>query len=255
MDELGFISINGRLKDMIIRGGENIYPREIEDFLIKHDDVIDVQVVGIPDERMGEDLVAFVIKKGDSSLDTDSLRDFCKGKISHFKIPKNIEFVADYPRTVTGKVEKYKLKQMAQKLRIAIRCLSTARAFTALLSADWALLLCLRSGRLFRLTRFGGTGGRLRFLVFERTGRSGRTAHSSHREIRSIGDHISRHTLSYSATVSTHAMRTHNTMDQLICDDLKAFERRLMEIVSTERPATRRWRVILCVSSLLTSAS
>ncbi|CAG2105131.1 unnamed protein product, partial [Medioppia subpectinata] len=116
MDELGYISISGRLKDMIIRGGENIYPREIEDFIIKHEDVVDIQVVGIPDERMGEDLVAFVIKKTNSTLDKDSLRSYCKGKISHFKIPKNIEFVDDFPRTVTGKIEKYKLKQMAQQL-------------------------------------------------------------------------------------------------------------------------------------------
>ncbi|CAG2113769.1 unnamed protein product, partial [Medioppia subpectinata] len=116
MDELGYISMCGRLKEMIIKGGENIYPREIEEFIIKHDEVFDVQVVGIPDERLGEDLVAFVIKTPNSTLDKDSLRSYCKGKISDYKIPRNIEFVDDFPRTVTGKIQKFKLKQIAQQM-------------------------------------------------------------------------------------------------------------------------------------------
>lgn len=119
MDDHGYISINGRIKDMIIRGGENIYPREIEELLLTHEDILDVNVVGVPDDRMGEEIAACVIvKKGvtPSQQLKESIRLFCKGKISHYKIPKFVLFVQDYPRTVTVKVQKNKLKDIAASL-------------------------------------------------------------------------------------------------------------------------------------------
>lgn len=125
MNEEGYVSIVGRIKDMIIRGGENIYPREIEDFLLTHSSVIDINVVGVPDERMGEEICAFVIvkdKKASSLSSTEQeemkneLKSFCKGQISHFKIPKYIIFVDDFPRTVTMKVQKHRLKDMAKEM-------------------------------------------------------------------------------------------------------------------------------------------
>ena len=119
MTDDGYVCINGRIKDMIIRGGENIYPREIEELLLTHEAIFDVNVVGVPDERLGEEIAACVIlKKGVS--ETDDLRksiiNFCKGKISHYKIPKYILFMQDYPRTVTVKVQKNKLKLLATSL-------------------------------------------------------------------------------------------------------------------------------------------
>ena len=119
MNDDGYVSINGRIKDMVIRGGENIYPREIEELLLTHEAVLDANVVGVTDERMGEELAACIILKsglsGSEEL-KESIRSFCKGKISHFKIPRYILFVDDYPRTVTVKVQKNKLKDIAEQL-------------------------------------------------------------------------------------------------------------------------------------------
>jgi fatty-acyl-CoA synthase len=109
MDEDGYINIVGRSKDMIIRGGENIYPREIEEFLFRHPAIADVQVIGIPDERHGEEVCAWVILKPGAELDEGELRDFCRDKIARPKIPRYVRFVDEFPMTVTGKVQKFKM--------------------------------------------------------------------------------------------------------------------------------------------------
>src|SRR3954451_19044113 len=113
MDEQGYVKITGRIKDMVIRGGENLYPREIEEFLYGHDDVADVQVVGVPDERYGEELAAFVVLREGAACTEDDLRDWCRGKIAHHKVPRYIRFVDEFPMTVTGKVQKFKLRDAA----------------------------------------------------------------------------------------------------------------------------------------------
>lgn len=117
IDENGYCKVVGRLKDMIIRGGENIYPTEVENFLHKHPDIEDIQIVGVPDERFGEQVCAWIKLKRGSELDEDAVKSFCKGQISHFKIPKYIEFVEQYPMTVTGKIKKNEIrKTMIEKL-------------------------------------------------------------------------------------------------------------------------------------------
>ncbi|MCP5026026.1 MAG: AMP-binding protein [Actinomycetia bacterium] len=113
MDEEGYVNITGRIKDLVIRGGENISPREIEEFLYGHPDVIDVQVVGVPDQKYGEEVCAFVQAKPESGLDSDSVREFCRGKIAHYKVPRYVVTVDDFPMTVTGKIQKYKLRDIA----------------------------------------------------------------------------------------------------------------------------------------------
>ncbi len=113
MDAEGYVSIVGRIKDMVIRGGENVYPREVEEFLYSHPEVADVQVVGVPDERYGEELVAFVIPRAGAELEPEQLREFCSGRIAHYKIPRYVMLVAEYPMTVTGKVQKFKLREQA----------------------------------------------------------------------------------------------------------------------------------------------
>jgi fatty-acyl-CoA synthase len=113
MAEDGYVKIVGRIKDMIIRGGENVYPREIEEFLYTHPEVADVQVIGVPDERYGEEIMAFVIARDGAEVDPEALREFCRGKIAHFKVPRYISLCAEFPMTVTGKVQKYKLREQA----------------------------------------------------------------------------------------------------------------------------------------------
>jgi fatty-acyl-CoA synthase len=113
MDEEGYVRIVGRIKDMVIRGGENVYPREIEEFLYTHPQIADVQVVGVPDERYGEELMAWVILRPGGSLTEDEVREFCKGQIAHFKIPRYVKFVEAFPMTVTGKVQKFKMREVA----------------------------------------------------------------------------------------------------------------------------------------------
>ncbi|XP_038055852.1 medium-chain acyl-CoA ligase ACSF2, mitochondrial-like [Patiria miniata] len=111
MNDEGYVSIVGRSKDMIIRGGENIYPVEIENFLYKHPQINDVQVIGVPDERLGEIVCAWVKLKEGQTTTEDDIRDFCKGEMAHFKIPKIVHFVSEFPITVTGKVQKFKMRE------------------------------------------------------------------------------------------------------------------------------------------------
>jgi fatty-acyl-CoA synthase len=114
MDDEGFIQIVGRIKDMVIRGGENIYPKEIEEFFYTHPSIEDVQVTGIPDEKYGEELVAWVkLAKDADPVTGDDLQEFCKGKIAHFKIPRNYKFVDAFPMTVTGKIQKFKMREIS----------------------------------------------------------------------------------------------------------------------------------------------
>jgi fatty-acyl-CoA synthase len=111
IDDEGFCNIVGRIKDMVIRGGENIYPREIEEFLYAHPKVLDVQVVGIPDERFGEELCAWIIVREGERLAEDEVREYCKGQIAHYKIPRYLRFVDSFPMTVTGKIQKFLIRQ------------------------------------------------------------------------------------------------------------------------------------------------
>jgi fatty-acyl-CoA synthase len=113
MDGEGYVNIVGRIKDMVIRGGENVYPREVEEFLYTHPDVVDVQVIGVPDARYGEELMAWVKLREGATVDAEGLRDFCRGRIAHFKVPRYIRFADDFPMTVTGKVQKFKMREIA----------------------------------------------------------------------------------------------------------------------------------------------
>lgn len=119
LDEQGFCSIVGRVKDMIIRGGENIYPREIEEFLFRHPKISEVQVFGIPDDRFGEEICAWAIAKPDQTLTAEELRSFCQGQIAHFKIPRHIRIVETLPMTVTGKPQKFMMRDQMIKLLAA----------------------------------------------------------------------------------------------------------------------------------------
>ena len=113
MDDEGYVNITGRIKDLIIRGGENISPREIEEFLYGHPDIIDVQVVGVPDPKYGEEVCAFVRKRPDAEVSAEAVREFCRGRIAHFKVPRHVLVVDEFPMTVTGKIQKYKLRELA----------------------------------------------------------------------------------------------------------------------------------------------
>ncbi|HEX3833307.1 MAG TPA: AMP-binding protein [Solirubrobacteraceae bacterium] len=113
MDDEGYVNIVGRIKDLVIRGGENVYPREVEEFLYTHPDIDDVQVIGVPDERYGEELMAWVIPRQGASLDEDAVREFCRDKIAHYKVPRYVKFVDSFPMTVTGKVQKFKMRDQA----------------------------------------------------------------------------------------------------------------------------------------------
>jgi fatty-acyl-CoA synthase len=111
MDEAGYLNIVGRIKDMVIRGGENIYPREVEEFLYTHPDIEDVQVVGVPDAKYGEELCAWVKLRPGSELSTEQVREFCVGKIAHYKVPRYVRVTREFPMTVTGKVQKFKMRE------------------------------------------------------------------------------------------------------------------------------------------------
>ena len=113
MDAGGYVRIVGRSKDMIIRGGENVYPREVEEFLYTHPAIADVQVVGVPDDRYGEEIAAFVITRDGTELDADAVRDYCRERIARYKVPRYVIAVDEFPMTVTGKVQKFKLRDMA----------------------------------------------------------------------------------------------------------------------------------------------
>jgi fatty-acyl-CoA synthase len=112
MDDDGYLSITGRIKDMVIRGGENIYPREVEEFLYTHPDILDAQVIGVPDARYGEELMAWIrLRPGAAPITAESLRDFCTGKLAHYKIPRYVHITDEFPMTVTGKVRKVEMRE------------------------------------------------------------------------------------------------------------------------------------------------
>jgi fatty-acyl-CoA synthase len=111
MDDQGYLNIVGRIKDMVIRGGENVYPREIEEFLYSHPDIADVQVIGVPDERYGEELCAWVVPRPGATLADEEVRDFCRGRLAHFKVPRHVLLTDAFPMTVTGKVQKFKMRE------------------------------------------------------------------------------------------------------------------------------------------------
>ena len=111
MDEAGYLNIVGRIKDMVIRGGENVYPREVEEFLYRHEAIEDVQVVGVPDAKYGEELCAWVKLRPGAELTAEQVREFCSGKIAHYKIPRYVRFTDAFPMTVTGKVQKFKMRE------------------------------------------------------------------------------------------------------------------------------------------------
>lgn len=120
IDEEGYGNIVGRVKDMVIRGGENLYPREIEEFLYTHDDIVEVAVFGVPDEKYGEELCAWIQSRAGSALTETDVRKFCDGQISHFKVPRYIRFVEEFPMTVTGKIQKFHMRDaMIDELGLA----------------------------------------------------------------------------------------------------------------------------------------
>ena len=121
MDGDGYLNIVGRLKDMVIRGGENVYPREIEEYLYPHPKISDAQVIGVPDSRYGEELCVWIIIRSGETLTEDEVRAFCKGQIAHYKIPRYIKFVEDFPMTITGKVQKFAMRDaMIQELGLKL---------------------------------------------------------------------------------------------------------------------------------------
>jgi fatty-acyl-CoA synthase len=115
MDPEGYVDIVGRIDDLIIRGGENVYPREIEEFLHTHPDIVDVQVTGVPDSKMGEEIMAWVKPRAGATLSPDDVRNFCRGRIAHYKVPRYVRFTDEFPMTVSGKVQKFRMREMARK--------------------------------------------------------------------------------------------------------------------------------------------
>ncbi|MFN0091924.1 MAG: AMP-binding protein [Acidimicrobiales bacterium] len=113
MDDEGYCNIVGRIKDMIIRGGENVYPREIEEFLYGHPAVSDVQVIGVPDARFGEEIMAWIVRREGEAATEDDIKEFCRGRIAHYKVPRYVKFVDAFPMTVTGKVQKFVMREQA----------------------------------------------------------------------------------------------------------------------------------------------
>ncbi len=119
MDEYGYGNVVGRIKDMVIRGGENVYPREIEEYLYRHEAIQDVQVIGVPDERFGEELCAWIVLYEGQSANEQEIKEFCRGQIAHYKVPRYIKFVSEFPMTVTGKVQKFVMReQMIEELNL-----------------------------------------------------------------------------------------------------------------------------------------
>ncbi len=117
MDDEGYVNITGRIKDMVIRGGENVYPREIEEFLYTHPDILDAQVIGVPDERYGEELMAWVrLREGVAELTAEAVREFATGRLAHYKIPRYVHVVEEFPMTVTGKVRKVEMRETAVEM-------------------------------------------------------------------------------------------------------------------------------------------
>jgi fatty-acyl-CoA synthase len=119
MDGDGYVRITGRIKDMVIRGGENVYPREIEEFLYTHPDVVDAQVIGVPDEKYGEELMVWIrMRAGARPLTVERVREFCAGRLADFKIPRYVHLVDEFPMTVTGKVRKVEMREIAATLPV-----------------------------------------------------------------------------------------------------------------------------------------
>ncbi|WP_405165945.1 AMP-binding protein [Nocardia sp. NBC_01499] len=117
MDGDGYLAITGRIKDMVIRGGENVYPREIEEFLYTHPDILDAQVIGVPDPKYGEELMVWVrLREGAKPLDANAVRDYCAGRLAHFKIPRYVHVVDEFPMTVTGKIRKAEMRELSRAL-------------------------------------------------------------------------------------------------------------------------------------------
>jgi len=125
IDAEGYANIVGRVKDMLIRGGENVYPREIEEYLLRHPQILDVQVFGVPDARYGEEVCAWVIPRHGQSLDEQSVRDFCKGQIAHYKVPRYVRVVEQFPLTATGKAQKFEMRK-AMMEQLGLRAERTA---------------------------------------------------------------------------------------------------------------------------------
>jgi fatty-acyl-CoA synthase len=122
IDDEGYCNIVGRIKDMVIRGGENVYPREIEEFLYRHPKVQDVQVIGVPDPRYGEELCAWIRLRDGEGATTEEIQLFCRGQIAHFKIPRYIKFVDAFPMTVTGKIQKFVMREvMIRELELTLQ--------------------------------------------------------------------------------------------------------------------------------------
>ncbi|EGD23069.1 AMP-binding protein [Prescottella equi] len=117
MDSDGYVAITGRIKDMVIRGGENVYPREIEEFLYTHPDILDAQVIGVPDAKYGEELMVWIrMREGAQPLDVDKVREFCTGRLAHYKIPRYVHLVDEFPMTVTGKIRKVEMRELSLEL-------------------------------------------------------------------------------------------------------------------------------------------
>jgi fatty-acyl-CoA synthase len=122
IDAEGYCNIVGRIKDMVIRGGENVYPREIEEFLYRHPKIQDVQVIGVPDSRYGEELCAWVRLRDGETATAEEIRAFCQGQIAHYKVPRHIKFVDGFPMTVTGKIQKFLMRQqMIDELGLSLQ--------------------------------------------------------------------------------------------------------------------------------------
>jgi fatty-acyl-CoA synthase len=120
MDRDGYVAVVGRIKDLVIRGGENVYPREIEEFLYRHPAIQDVQVFGVPDAKYGEELCAWIKLRHGEVLTEEDVKAFCKDQIAHYKVPRYVRFVEDFPMTVTGKMQKYLMRAaMAEELGVA----------------------------------------------------------------------------------------------------------------------------------------
>jgi len=111
IDEAGYCRIIGRIKDLVIRGGENISPREVEEYLYRHPAVLDVQVIGVPDAKFGEELCAWIVLRPGFTTKDEDIRAFCRGQIAYFKIPRYVRFVDSFPTTATGKVQKYLMRE------------------------------------------------------------------------------------------------------------------------------------------------
>ena len=111
IDAEGYCAIVGRIKDMVIRGGENVYPREVEEFLYKHPKIFDVQVFGVPDPKYGEEICAWIKLRDGEAMTAEDVRAFCRDQIAHFKVPRHIRFVNEFPMTVTGKIQKYLMRE------------------------------------------------------------------------------------------------------------------------------------------------